>query len=88
MKSNTSIGKASRSYFVSLDIMFCYMEASNEWKTAKQIALKDTEINKMRLYDTFYHVICIISIMEMDLPAYNVQDSEQTHCKTVSTLGI
>jgi hypothetical protein len=45
LRSNSSIGKASRSYFVSLEnIMFCYMEASNEWKTTKQIAAKDTEM--------------------------------------------
>jgi hypothetical protein len=47
MKSNTSIGKASRSYFVSLEsIMFCYMQASNEWKTAKQIQAKDIEMTE------------------------------------------
>jgi prophage antirepressor-like protein len=52
------------------------LRLDGEVKLKEQIAAKDTEINKMRLYDTFYHVICIISIMEMDLPAYNVQDSE------------
>jgi hypothetical protein len=75
LRSNSSIGKASRSYFVSLEnIMFCYMQASNEWKTAKQIAAKDTEMKQLQQ---------VIQEKDMELEAGRVPFSNRQPLQSV-----